>query len=415
MIHYRIVIVCVLVACGFGPLATAQSPPSRSRLVRILTGRSESVRLHALLRLRHDTRLLHASLDELIVAVNLLADDLGDSELTTSLVEMVRLIGSVDRPESESALVELLESENSDIAMICAESLGRNKFYGAVEHLQRQVDRPDYASRYAFRFNLVRALALMRHPDAIEVLGKIEPSLDGQLRYEVEQILEAVTLDDFRGDENRYEAWRKRSEDDSIFRVAKFTDGREPESYAPIKFVEPRHYYGIEIRARRVLFVIDHSGSMKARAGSGSRLMLAKQELIRAIRELPEDSEFSIVSYDSRIHPWREKLSTASKKEKMAAINYVQRLAYGSDTNTYGALRRALDFDDSLEAVFLLTDGKPTSGQIIAPLKIANDILHRNRWRHLNINTIGISVGGATERFLRSLAEDNGGEFRATR
>ena len=31
----------------------------------------------------------------------------------------------------------------------------------------------------------------------------------------------------------------------------------------------------------------------------------------------------------------------------------------------------------------------------------------------ININTIGISVGGATETFLRTLAENSGGEFRA--
>jgi Mg-chelatase subunit ChlD len=66
-----------------------------------------------------------------------------------------------------------------------------------------------------------------------------------------------------------------------------------------------------------------------------------------------------------------------------------------------------------LEAVYLLTDGRPTEGPVIAPPAIVNDILHRNRFRHLNFNTIGVSVRGATEEFLKALADESGGEFRA--
>jgi hypothetical protein len=71
-----------------------------------------------------------------------------------------------------------------------------------------------------------------------------------------------------------------------------------------------------------------------------------------------------------------------------------------------------LEFDDQLEAVFLLTDGKPTIGEIVSKPAIVADILHRNRFRHLNFNTIGIAVDGSTKSFLQQLAKESNGEFR---
>ncbi len=409
----RIVLISAVLVGGPPSLTTAESPKSKSRLVRILTGRSESVRVKTLANLQGDTHQLRESLGDLIDATKVQAKALKESDLPPSIVQMINMIASVDTPESEAALIELLESPNVDLAMSCADALGRNKFYGAIDSLQRQIDRPEFDGRYGFRFNLVRSLALMRHPDAIEILGQLESKLDGQLRFEIGKILAEVTLDDFRGDQKRYEAWKNRA--GGIFRAAKFDPDANQEasysSYNPIRFGQPQ-YYGIEIRAQRVLFVLDHSGSMRKMTNYGSRLLRAKQELIKAITELPEDAEFAIVSFDTNIRQWRDHLSPATEDDKRSAILYVQRLKYGDATNTYGALRRALDFDDNLEAVFLLTDGKPTRGQIVNPSQIAGDIIYRNRWRHLNINTIGISVGGPTESFLRSLAENSGGEFR---
>lgn len=409
--YVRTTLLVSIVVCGLGVSAPGQSTAGKSRLVRMLTGRSEKVRLNSVFQLRHDRKRLNESLDDLIEAVGIQAESLVDSELPPSMAELIYLVGSIDRRESEDALVELLDSPNADIAMIAADALGRNQFYGAIDDLGRQVQREAYTERYAFRFNLVRSLAQMKHPDAIELMSVLETRLDGQLRFELSKILAEVTVDDFRGDTERYDAWTNRSSGSGEFKPAGFSPPNNP-GYDKIKFDQPQ-YYGIDIRAQRVMFVIDHSGSMKAPTSSGSRLMRAKFELIRAISELPEDAEFAIVSFESNVRHWREELSRATEENKRAAILYVQRLGYGDDTNTYGALRRALDFDDSLEAVFLLTDGKPTAGEIIKPAWLASDIIHRNRWRHLNINTIGISVGGATESFLRSLAANSGGEFRA--
>ena len=127
---------------------------------------------------------------------------------------------------------------------------------------------------------------------------------------------------------------------------------------------------------------------------------------------MPEDAEFAIVFYHTTVKEWRNELVMATEENKREAIQFIRRLGYGNKTNTHGALRKSLDFDDDLEAVFLLTDGKPTAGDIIAPNGIVKDVLHRNRFRHLNFNTIGVGVQGLTRSFLRRLAEETNGEFR---
>jgi Mg-chelatase subunit ChlD len=161
-----------------------------------------------------------------------------------------------------------------------------------------------------------------------------------------------------------------------------------------------------------MMFIIDHSGSMEDYWGGMSRLARAKLELIKVIRELPEETEFAIMFYETNVRIWRKSLVTATESNKLEAINFVRRLGFGDRTNTYGALRQALTFDKDLETVFLLTDGQPTIGETVEPQKILVDILGRNRFRHLNFNTIGIAVNPNTEAFLRQLATGTGGEYR---
>ena len=160
------------------------------------------------------------------------------------------------------------------------------------------------------------------------------------------------------------------------------------------------------------MFIIDHSGSMEDQWGGMSRLTRAKLELIKVIRELPEDTEFALMFYETGVRLWRNELVLASESNKLEAIAFIRRLGYGDRTNTYGALRESLAFDNDLESVFMLTDGRPTIGATVEPAKILADILGRNRFRHLNFNTIGIAVNPNTEAFLKQLADGSGGEYR---
>ncbi len=353
-------------------LATGSAVDGDSRkgsvLYRSLIGRSETVRFRAFNRIGTDPAARRAALDDLVAAAQFQVEETPPDKLVRpSTVALINLIGEIDAPESEALLTDLLAAPHLGIAMVSADVLGRNKFYGAIDALKKQSDRPEYQSMYAFRFNLVRALAQMEHPDAIEFLDVLRGSLDGQLRHHVDKILEEVTVDHFHGDQKRYAAFRdpkpkekEEAQRDSIFKAANY----EPESLQRMR-LQPQQYYGIDINAQRLMFIIDHSGSMKDYWGGMTRLDRAKAELTRAITELPGEAEFAIVFYHTSVRYWRNELVPATEENKREAISFIRRLGYGDKTNTYGALRFSLEFDDQLEAVFLLTDGRPTIGEIV--------------------------------------------------
>ncbi len=400
--------------CPFLVVSLCHGDEARdSRLLRTLSGRNEQTRLRSLASINRNPSARRNAIDDLVTAAQRHAAETKRAEIVRpSTVALLYAIGRTDQPEAESLLIELLDAEHPGIAMASADVLGEFKYYGAIDYLKKQIDRPEYAESYGFRFNLVRSLALMQHPDAVDFLTQLRESLDGQLRFQLDKLLSDVTVSHFHGDQDRYEKWLATESGEEPKRESFFANADvEPDSLNRVRLGRPQ-YYGIDIHAKRLMFIIDHSGSMKQYWGNYTRLDRAKTELIRAINELPDNAEFAIVFYHTNVKHWRNELCSATEENKLEAIQFVRRLGYGNQTNTYGALRRSLDFDDDLEAVFLLTDGRPTTGDIVAPVSIVNDILHRNRFRHLNFNTIGIGVKGPTETFLKKLAADSNGEFR---
>ena len=380
-----------------------------SRLARILVGRNEGIRQQRIGALARDVARRIDVMEDLIYAVGYHADAVADGkQLPPSFAGLVDVITQINRPEAKQAVIDLLDCTDPGVALIAADALGRHKIYEAIDPLKNQVKREDFDSMYGFRFSLVRALVQMEHPDSLEFLGQLSKKLDGQLKHELDQQLKKIDVDDFRGDQVRFAAWNE-SRTPKLFKTAS-----DSSSYDRIKLAR-NQYYGIDINAKRMLFILDQSGSMAEWASSGTRLIQAKRQLMDAIHGLPENAEFGILFFDEVVRPWREKIVYATDENKKEAIQYIGKVDAGKRTNTYGALRKALEFDDQLETVFLLTDGKPTAGKILAHGAIVQDILRRNQQRHLTINTIGISVEGKTEAFLRMLSEKTNGEFRFPR
>ena len=390
----------------------------KSEVYRGLTGNSEKTRLRMIANCKRQSIHLDAELEALLGASR---RNISEAEtantIRTSTSQLLYLVGTLDKPEVESLFIDALESPLIGIRMLAVDILGQYQFDGSIDFLKRQVSCPEYKEMYGFRFNLLRAFTRMKHPDAIDFLTELLPTLDGQLRHLIDKFLESATVHDFGGDEERYSQWLARKDtpaenekkqddgDKIVFKTAGY------ESEDRIKFAK-NQYYGINIYAQRVMFIIDHSGSMEDQWLGMSRLTRAKLELIKVIRELPEDTEFALMFYETNVRLWRKELVLASEDNKLEAIAFIRRLGYGDRTNTYGALRESLAFDNDLESVFMLTDGRPTIGATVEPAKILADILGRNRFRHLNFNTIGIAVNPNTEAFLKQLADGSGGEYR---
>jgi len=171
---------------------------------------------------------------------------------------------------------------------------------------------------------------------------------------------------------------------------------------------ESGSYYEMPIFAEKMVFVIDISGSM-----GGDRIVAAKRELLVAIAGLRESCQFAIVTFNDRASAWQRQLVPATDRNKLAAKTFVDGLGVGGSTASYSALDLAFTFDT--EAIYFLSDGAPTTGNIIAPVDIVSAVTATNKIRRISIYTIGVGAGfpgSPLDVFLKTLAEQNLGVYR---
>lgn len=229
------------------------------------------------------------------------------------------------------------------------------------------------------------------------------------------------------------------------------------------------YLYG-EITSKKVIFILDRSDSMNAvgtvpprsKDGSGqddrpltgekdkkkdvdpreggvqpgfrgSRYDICKKEFKFILDNIPEDTMFNVIFFNHEVTPCWKKLSKATKKNKKKAWALIDGLKPTMQTNTFGSLEEAFK-DRDVDTIYFLTDGMPTFGQPTSPVEICAKIKQMNQARNIRIHCIALLVGkyGAAapaqpgqpaqpapaepkeqmERFLRKLAEENGGTFK---
>jgi hypothetical protein len=210
-------------------------------------------------------------------------------------------------------------------------------------------------------------------------------------------------------------------------------------------------YHGIDSPSRRVLYIIDVSGSMEANVidrerfqegdyPSMSRIDIVKTELQRTIERLESYVEINILAFATKVKPWKKSLVKCNVLNKRSAIDWVGRLeALGGTskeglaragltgaanleagkTNTYGVLMRALDvagrgthdqsYEIAVDTIFFLSDGRPTVGELVDPDDILREVKVANELRKVVIHTI--ALGEFQKEFMKTLARQNNGVF----
>ena len=185
------------------------------------------------------------------------------------------------------------------------------------------------------------------------------------------------------------------------------------------------------MRGTNVLFIVDRSGSMHTEfAPVGdfepgpddrdlNRLETAKRELLRAVRGLPSDARFNLITFADDVKKWRPALVPATASARQALLARARRLAPKGATNLFGALKAGLAiktlaygtrYGTEVDEIFLLSDGEPTAGEVVDTSKILGIICETNRHSGVRINTLYMGGGGDSD-FMRKLAERNGGTY----
>ncbi len=317
------------------------------------------------------------------------------------------------RPERDAytaVLTNLYDSEDS-VALTAIEALAKKDDLGAVDHL-------------------------------IEALGRQEKvGRSGTLlAYEIRKCLLKLVGEDFRVAADWKNFWAPRKKDyvrpDPSERKQGLTSVRR----------DPPAFFGMEVAAKNVLFLLDVSGSMEVvddlpedpgdgAGGSGGtgvgnpedsptptpapaqqesrqRIRRVQNELIRTIEKLPDDVRFNIITFNHEIHAMSKNLVVASSRRKKEAIQYVRKFNAQGETWTDHALREAFG-SANLKAIFLLSDGAPRrDNKLLDTIPILRWVREANRFRRIRVNTIGFEQAGKKLRaFMRSLAIQNNGQY----
>ncbi len=162
-------------------------------------------------------------------------------------------------------------------------------------------------------------------------------------------------------------------------------------------------FYGLPVNTNRarIVFVIDKSGSMDRQLG------VAKREALKVIDKLDDKSRANVIFFESTISSWKRNLQGVSPSTRRDLKRYMATQQPQGGTNLWGALEMALD-TKGVEAIYILSDGKPNVGELRSLSSIVQEVERVNRQRRIVIH--GVSLGRHSE-LLKILAEHNGGLY----
>lgn len=305
------------------------------------------------------------------------------------------------------------------------------------------------------RASAILALKRVRHRDSIEPLLARLAVEEGRLVADIGDALNEITGRSFGA---RLEGWQQfwgqykdRFQIPTDEELAKLRERQKAEAAKYKPQSGSTNYHGIDTPSRRIVFVIDCSGSMenlvveKERFQDGGypsllRIDIVKTELARTIEALEPYVEFNIISFATAVKPWKKELVKANVLNKSGAIDWVRKLeAIGGSskedlaqagltasanldagkTNTHGALVAALDaggrgtkdknYACAVDTIFFLSDGRPTVGDYVDPKDVLREVRNANSLRKVVIHTI--AIGEFQKDFMLQLAQENGGVF----
>ena len=145
---------------------------------------------------------------------------------------------------------------------------------------------------------------------------------------------------------------------------------------------------------------------------------IAKVQLKRVLQGgLTPTSKFTVVAFSDELTVLSPRLIKAKGSSLKKAIQFVEGLEAGGETNSYGALKKAFA-DREVDTIYLLSDGSPTAGEETSLKLIADAVSQWNRYRGVRIHCIGFFAGTAPNQdevrageFLKTLAKFNFGRY----
>ncbi len=339
-------------------------------------------------------------------------------------------------PAVVPALLDRVKADSDPRVRTAAiDSLGKKKAAEAASIVAGALADDDWQVQIA----ALQALGEFGSKDGIEPIVALMAKADGRLRKECSAALARITGEKLGDDPT---VWRRWWDDHKAGWAGPKAAGDEVKPPSDPNGTTVT-FYGIPVDSKRLVFVLDISGSMREPAdvqqqvvsggpGDGpgpkpgaTKMEVAKYELKKAIRGLDAKAQFNIIFFSNTPEKWAPALVTATPANKAAAYALIEKQQPTAATNIYDSLEMAFNmalngagnvvvsdknYKSSVDTIFLMSDGAPNQGQIVQTDEILKKIKEMNRLRKVIINVIGVGRD-QVEAFMRSLAEQNGGKY----
>ncbi|MFN0206181.1 MAG: HEAT repeat domain-containing protein [Planctomycetota bacterium] len=367
-------------------------------------------------------------------------------------------LGRIGAPESAELLLPLTKDAESNVRVAAIDGIAAiGQEASAPALIAALTDK-----NWRVRASAIAGLGRVRSKDALAPLVGIVESDEGRLVEDASKTLKLLTGRDFGKDYNSWKRWYDAYGKDPNYKLptvqelAAIDAKREAAPRAGetgvVKERKIAEFLGVETPSKKILFIIDCSGSMedlvvekeryRDRKYPGFRKMdIVKEELARTIERLDTKTDFAIATFATKVKPWkRGELVNANSINRAAAVDFARSLepiggaskqdlasagfggaaALGEGkTNTHGALMHGLgnpkrgviekDYTTQIDTIFFLSDGKPSTGDLVDTDDILAAVYEANSQKKITIHVLGI--GDFEKGFMKQLAEHNGGVF----
>ncbi len=272
------------------------------------------------------------------------------------------------------------------------------------------------------RLAALDGVAPLEENAVVDALVAIASDGPDRLEVEIKKTLVALTGQEIATAAEWRSWWREKK--------ASFQFPTESARPAAPALATRARFFDLPVESLRPCFVLDISGSMSepmpVASGTTSsvaaqvfqtKIAIARAELKRCLEALPKEAVFGVILFADRTVPIQDKPVPARPDTIAAALAQVEAYAPSGSTNLYGAFANVLHGSAprdpgaaenvAFDAVYLLTDGLPTSGAITDPDELRARVRDWNRFARVRIHTIGI--GDENRDLLVGLAKDSGG------
>nr|XP_039261196.1 uncharacterized protein LOC120337478 isoform X3 [Styela clava] len=183
------------------------------------------------------------------------------------------------------------------------------------------------------------------------------------------------------------------------------------------------HFFSPELESmsKRVVFLLDSSASM-----FGRKMDQVRKAMSVIIDGLSYEDHFAIVMFNSNVTRWKtdsdSSMALATDKNRASAKDFLEKVKTDGSTNIEAAITEAINvlkefseetekkFHPSSDFILLLTDGRPTEGEVDAK-KLVNLIDHANN-RTYGIHTVGFGSLVDADTLAKIAARNKGSSIQ---